>query len=111
MHMKLLAASLLAAGVASAAFAQSATTATGTGMDRGSAESNVNNGTTSGTSGTSGTSTKPMTMDSTTTGSTVGPCGGGNQAADSSGKSGSLQTQGGMSDASAQDKNCASHNN
>jgi hypothetical protein len=106
--MKIVAASLLALGMATSAFAQSNPAPTGATMDK-------NSSTGSGGGATSDTATpmKPMATDSSSTGSTTmgttadKPCNG-NDAASSTGN-GSLQTQGGSSNATPQDTKCAAH--
>ena len=111
MRTKIVAASLLALGMATSAFAQSNPAPTGATMDRNTVDSGGGAGT--------GHMKKPMATDKTTTGSTkMGgamkmkrpDCRG--QAADSSGTGpGTLQTQGGTSNATPNDEACASHNN
>ncbi|MBB3391596.1 hypothetical protein FHT82_004374 [Rhizobium sp. BK275] len=107
MRMKIVAASLLALGMATSAFAQSNPAPTGTTIDR----STVDSGGGAGTK-------KPRVMDKTTTGSTKmggamkmkkADCNG-NEAASSTG-TGNLQTQGGTSNATPMDEACAAHNN
>lgn len=110
MRMRIVAASLLALGMATSAFAQSNPAPTGATMDRNTVDSG----------GGAGMHTKkPMATDKTTTGSTTmggamkmkkPDCNG--EAASSSGTgSGKLQTQGGTSNATPNDEACASHNN
>lgn len=108
MRMKIVAASLLALGMATSAFAQSNPAPTGTTMDK----STVDSG-----GGAGVKAKKPMATDKTTTGSTRM----GNMKMDkpdcpdhasSSGTGpGKLQTQGGTSNATPTDEACASHNN
>lgn len=110
MRMKIFAASLLAVGMATSAFAQSNPAPAGATMDKSTTDTG---------GGANGDMKKPMATDTNTTGSTTsgtmmksntGNCGGGNEAASSTGN-GSLQTQGGTSNATPQDENCAAHNN
>ncbi|NNU64813.1 hypothetical protein G9X67_05860 [Rhizobium sp. WYCCWR 11152] len=98
MNIKLICVSLLAAGMATSAFAQSSTGA-GTTMEPNAA----------------GADEQPMTSDPSSTGSTSnrpmgstmpGGCSGGSDPASST-ASGSVQTQGGLSDATPQGQACA----
>jgi hypothetical protein len=103
MNIKLICASLLAAGMAGSAFAQSSTGA-GTTMEPNAV----------GTDGGANVQTmQPMASDPTSTGSTMngsttmpGGCSGGSDPASST-ASGSVQTQGGLSDATPQGQACA----
>ncbi|GGD76251.1 hypothetical protein FHX10_001465 [Rhizobium sp. BK591] len=105
MNIKLIVASLLAAGMATGAFAQSGMGA-GTMMEPNAV----------GTDGGANVQTmQPMTSDPTPTGSTTngsmgattpGGCSGGSDPASST-ASGSVQTQGGLSDATPQGQACA----
>lgn len=110
MRMRIVAASLLALGMATSAFAQSNPAPTGHTIDK----------STTDTGGGAGTNAKkPVVTDKTTTGSTKAgsamktnrpDCPG--EAASSSGTGpGKLQTQGGTSNATPTDEACASHNN
>lgn len=109
MRMKIVAASLLALGMATSAFAQSNPAPTGATMDRSTNDSGGGAGTTH--------TKKPMATDKTTTGSTTGGAMKANKPdcpdhASSTGTgSGKLQTQGGTSNATPMDEACASHNN
>jgi len=106
MRMKIVAASLLALGMATSAFAQSNPAPTGATIDRSTVDSGGGAG-----------MKKPRVMDKTTTGSTTM----GNMKtnklrcpdhASSSGTGpGKLQTQGGTSNATPMDEACAAHNN
>jgi len=110
MRMKIVAASLLALGMATSALAQSNPAPTAHTMDKSTVDSGGGAGT---------THTKKPLMDKTTTGSTKAgsamkmkrpDCPGG--AASSSGTGpGKLQTQGGTSNATPTDEACAAHNN
>jgi hypothetical protein len=107
MHMKIVAASLLALGMATSAFAQSNPAPTGTTMDKNTTDSGGGAGT---------TVKKPMATDKMKTGSTkMGTktnkvrCP--DHASSSGTGSGKLQTQGGTSNATPMDEACASHNN
>ncbi|KQV79621.1 hypothetical protein [Rhizobium sp. Root1220] len=96
MRTKFFAASLLALGLATSAFAESNPAPAGSTIDK-NANTDVK---------------KPMATDSTSTGSTMGTmdktkCA--NPA--SSAGNGNLQTQGGKSNATPEDEACASHNN
>lgn len=108
MHMKIVAASLLALGMATSAFAQSNPAPTGHTIDKSTTDSGGGAGT---------TAKKPMATDKTTTGSTTSGAMKTNRPdcpdhASSSGTgSGKLQTQGGTSNATPMDEACASHNN
>lgn len=109
MRMKIVAASLLALGMATSAFAQSNPAPTGTTMDK----STVDSG-----GGAGVKAKKPMATDKTTTGSTkAGSAMKTNRPdcpdhASSSGTGpGKLQTQGGTSNATPMDEACAAHNN
>ncbi|ULR44862.1 hypothetical protein [Rhizobium sp. K102] len=105
MRVKLTCAALAAFGMATGAFAQSSTT-TGTSTD-----SSI-----TGTRSGGGTQTmQPMTTDPSSTGSTFngsmgstlpGGCSGGSAPANST-ASGSVQTQGGLSDATPQGEACS----
>ncbi|MGZ2487853.1 hypothetical protein ACVITL_006438 [Rhizobium pisi] len=106
MRMKLVAASLLALGMATSAFAQSNPAPTGATMDK--------NQTDQGGGATGKMKTKkPMATDSTKTGSTTHStmkmhktkC---RNPVNNSAK---LQTQGGTSNATPMDEACAAHNN
>lgn len=109
MRLNLIAASVFALGVATSAFAQSNPAPTGATID-------TNQSTGSGGGASADTKTKtPMAVDTTTTNATTmsttsdKPCNG-NDAASSTGN-GSLQTQGGSSNATPQDTKCAAHSN
>jgi hypothetical protein len=105
MNIKLICASMLAAGMATSAFAQSSTGAGTT------TEPNA-----IGADGRANVQTmQPMTSDPTSTGSTTngsmgatmpGGCSGGSDPASAT-ASGSVQTQGGLSDATPQGQACA----
>jgi hypothetical protein len=107
MRMKIVAASLLALGMATSAFAQSNPAPTAHTMDK----STVDSG-----GGAGMGAKKPVVTDKTKTGSTkMGSmkmkklnCNG--EAASSTG-TGKLQTQGGTSNATPMDEACAAHNN
>ncbi|MBB3410004.1 hypothetical protein FHT87_003936 [Rhizobium sp. BK316] len=107
MRMKIVAASLLALGMATPAFAQSNPAPTGTTIDK----STVDSG-----GGAGVKAKKPMAMDKTTTGSTKAGSAMKTNRPDcpdhaSSSGTGKLQTQGGTSNATPMDEACASHNN
>nr|WP_064250434.1 hypothetical protein [Rhizobium leguminosarum]OAP89176.1 hypothetical protein A4U53_06905 [Rhizobium leguminosarum] len=106
MRMKLVAASLLAIGMATSAFAQSNPAPAGTTIDKNQADQ--------GGGAASDTKTKkPMATDTTTTGSTTS----GAMKMDKTkcpnpvNNSAKLQTQGGTSNATPMDEACAAHNN
>lgn len=109
MRMRIVAASLLALGMATSAFAQSNPAPTGATMDKNTTDSGGGAGT--------DMKKKPAAMDKTTTGSTTGgamkmkkpDCP--DHASSSGSGSGKLQTQGGTSNATPMDEACASHNN
>jgi hypothetical protein len=105
MNIKLICASLLAAGMAGSAFAQSSTGAGAT-MEPNAVGTD---------SGANVQTMQPMASDPTSTGSTPtgsigstmpGGCSGGSDPASST-ASGSVQTQGGLSDATPQGQACA----
>ncbi|QKK20303.1 hypothetical protein [Rhizobium indicum] len=105
MNIKLICVSLLAAGMATSAFAQSSTGA-GTTMEPNAAGAD---------DGGNVQTMQPMTSDPSSTGSTSnrpmgstmpGGCSGGSDPASST-ASGSVQTQGGLSDATPQGQACA----
>ncbi|WP_261319804.1 hypothetical protein [Rhizobium leguminosarum] len=105
MNIKLICASLLAAGMATSAVAQSSM-GTGTTMEPNAVGSD---------GGVNVQTIQPMTSDPTQTGSTMngstgstmpGGCSGGSDPASST-ASGSVQTQGGLSDATPQGQACA----
>ncbi len=108
MRMKIVAASLLALGMATSAFAQSNPAPTGHTIDKSTTDSGGGAGT---------KAKKPVVTDKTKTGSTKAGsamkmkrpgCPG--EAASSTG-TGKLQTQGGTSNATPTDEACAAHNN
>ncbi|SCB58760.1 hypothetical protein GA0061105_105229 [Rhizobium aethiopicum] len=106
MRMKLVAASLLALGMATSAFAESNPAPAGATIDKNAADQG---------GGASGDmkAKKPMATDTTTTGSTTG----GTMKMDKTkcpdpvNNSDNLQTQGGRSNATPMDEACAAHNN
>ncbi|NNU63917.1 MULTISPECIES: hypothetical protein [Rhizobium] len=106
MHMKLVAASLFAIGMATSAFAQSNPAPAGATIDKNQADQG--GGATSDMK-----AKKPMATDSTTTNSTTG----GTMKTDKTkcpnpvNNSAKLQTQGGTSNATPMDEACAAHNN
>ncbi|GAA3110060.1 hypothetical protein GCM10010520_63140 [Rhizobium viscosum] len=108
MRMKIVAASLLALGMATSAFAQSNPAPTPHTMDKSTTDSGGGAGT---------TAKKPVVTDKTTTGSTKMGSMKSNKVrcpdhASSSGTGpGKLQTQGGTSNATPMDEACAAHNN
>ena len=111
MRLKIIAVSLFAVGMATSAFAQSNPAPAGATIDK----STVDTG-----GGANGDVKKPMSTDTSTTGSTAA---GGTMGAmgtmdkanckdpASSGGTGKLQTQGGKSNATPEDEACAAHNN
>ncbi len=111
MRTKTVAACLLALGMATSAFAQSNPSPTGATMDRNTVDSGGGAGT--------GHMKKHVTTDKTTTGSTTmggamkmkKPACDGTAASSSGTGPGTLQTQGGTSNATPNDEACASHNN
>lgn len=103
MNIKLICASLLAAGMATSALAQSST---GAAMEPNAVDTD---------GGANVQTMQPMASDPTSTGSTTrestgstmqGGCSGGSDPASST-TSGSVQTQGGLSDATPQGQACA----
>lgn len=102
MRSNIIATAILAVGLAGSALAQSNPAPAGSTMDKNQADTG---------GGASSDMKKPMTMDSTKTGSTMKmdktKCA--NPA--SSAGNGKLQTQGGKSNATPEDEACASNNN
>ncbi|EJZ18654.1 hypothetical protein NE852_28240 (plasmid) [Rhizobium sp. Pop5] len=105
MRMKLIAASLLALGMATSAFAQSNPAPTGATMDKNQADQ--------GGGATSKMKTKkPMATDSTKTSSTKSTMKmHKTKCPNPVNNSAKLQTQGGTSNATPMDEACAAHNN
>lgn len=106
MSMKLVAASLLAIGMATSAFAQSNPAPAGATIDKNQADQG-------GGAASDMKAKKPMATDSTMTNSTTG----GTMKMDKTkcpnpvNNSAKLQTQGGTSNATPMDEACAAHNN
>lgn len=102
MRFKILATTLLAAGMATSAFAQSNPAPAGSTIDKNQSDTG---------GGANSDMKKPKAVDSTSTGSTMKmdktKCA---NPASSTGN-GELQTQGGKSNATPEDEACAAHNN
>lgn len=104
MRMKLVAASLLAIGMATSAFAQSNPAPAGATIDKSQADQG-------GGAGTDTKAKKPMATDTTTTGSTTIGTKDKVKCPNPVNNSANLQTQGGTSNATPMDEACAAHNN
>ncbi|MBY5609229.1 hypothetical protein HFO32_23440 [Rhizobium leguminosarum] len=104
MRMKLAAASLLALGMATSAFAQSNPAPAGATIDKTQADQG-------GGAGGDTKAKKPMATDTTTTGSTTTGTKDKVKCPDPVNNSPNLQTQGGTSNATPMDEACAAHNN
>lgn len=108
MRLKIFAVSLFAVGMATSAFSQSNPAPAGATIDKNTVDTG---------GGANGDMKKPMSTDSSTTGSTAasGTMGTMDKAKckdpASSGGTGKLQTQGGTSNATPEDEACAAHNN